>query len=103
MTNDAMAVPAWTKTLLRQALEYEAREGRVYAELMAAIAPAAPSQHHAVSQFVATTHEFACVVLRSQADYPAHVVDFATGILSEALAFVQAERSRANNLRLHNV
>jgi hypothetical protein len=79
------------RDMLALALEHEKQEGRLYAELSAAIAPAAPNARHAVLQFVAAAHEFACVVLRSQHDFPAHVVDFATGILSESVALVVAD------------
>jgi hypothetical protein len=79
------------RALMAAAREHEEQAGRVYDELMAAIAPAVPSKRQAVSQFVAASHGFASVVLRSPHDYQSHVVDFATGILNEALAFAQAD------------
>ena len=85
--------PAWTETLLRQAQEAEQSEGALYDELVAAIAPAIRSPHHAVLLFVASAHELASVMLRSPHDYPPHALDLATGILSEALVFVQADKA----------
>jgi hypothetical protein len=117
---DVMTVPAWAKALMRHAhfaeeqgltprldspgmqhardmlalaLEHDAQAGRLYAELSAAIAPAVSNRRHAVLQFVAAAHQFSCAVLRSQHDCPAHVVDFATGLLSEAAAFVVADEA----------
>ena len=64
---------------------------RVFDELAAAFAPAAPSPRLVVLSFVGAAHQFARAVLSAQSDYPAHVVDFATGLLSEAAAFVIAD------------
>lgn len=88
---DVTILPAWANSpgmqhareMLALALEHEAQ----------ATAPAASNRHHAVLQFVAAAHEFSSTVLRSPHDFPAHVVDFATGLLSEAAAFVVADEA----------
>jgi hypothetical protein len=58
---------------------------------MAAITPPVFSSQQAVLTFVAATLAFASMILRSPHDYPAHAIDFATGLLNEAAAFIQAD------------
>jgi hypothetical protein len=80
------------RDMLAQAIDNEAQEGRLFRELTARCAPVAPSPRQAVLEYVARGHEIAAAILRSPQDYPAHAVDFALGVLSEAAAFVQADR-----------
>jgi hypothetical protein len=85
-------LPAWAKAFLREIREQETQANGVYDELMAAFRRATQTKRQAVSQFVATSHAIAAAVLSLPLDYSAPVVNFATGLLSEALAYVQADR-----------
>ena len=82
---------------LEIAKEAERKEGEHYAALSKGF-PASTGNHQvevksgAVSQFVNATAAFAAAVLSGPADYPAHLVDYATGLLHETTDFVNAER-----------
>jgi hypothetical protein len=86
------ALSAWAEDLLRNANKYEVSERYVYDGLMTAGAAVVPTPHQAILAFVAATHALAAVMLRSEYAYPVHAIDFATGLLSEALAFAEADR-----------
>lgn len=93
---------------VRQACEFQAQAagGELYRTLCAAWDAAArrpqisalpTTKREAVAQFVEIAYAFAAAVLSAPADYPAHVVDYATGLLHESLDYVAAEtRGNAN-------
>jgi hypothetical protein len=93
---------------LRMAREYQrqAEGGDLYGELSRGFeavrsvryAPRPSTKREAVAQFVDIAYAFAASVLSTPADYPAHVVDYATGLLNESLDYVTAEMRGSKNV-----
>lgn len=98
-------LPVWERTLLRQVREAQASEGQLYRELTDKFdaarrkprqlatqwVPQPVTKHEAIAQFVDAAYALAAAILQSPADFPAHAVDFAIGLLNEAMTYVRAE------------
>lgn len=97
-------LPVWERTLLRQVRDAQASEGQLYRQLCdgfeasrraAKYAPQPTTKREAVAQFVDIAYACAATVLQTPADYPAHVVNFALGLLYEATDYVNADMRAA--------
>ncbi|HMM87986.1 hypothetical protein [Bradyrhizobium sp.] len=101
MISSVNDLPYWARDLLRQARQAQANEGAFYRELCAkfntARRPLTPCvQRKAVAQFVDNAYALAASILQTPAEHPAHLVDFAIGLLNEAMTHVKAETREAS-------
>ncbi|WP_291843093.1 hypothetical protein [Bradyrhizobium sp.] len=106
MTPTISDLPPWERTLLRQVRDAQANEGALYRQLCAGWDRAAERQsqpvtarrvqatkREAVARFTDIVYAFASAVLAAPHDYTAHAVNYATGLLNEAVDYVKAEQA----------
>ncbi|MDX2277918.1 MAG: hypothetical protein NW206_20910 [Hyphomonadaceae bacterium] len=81
-----------------------AKGGELYRELSAGFessrraAQHTPTRRETIAQFVDVAYALAATILQAPADYPAHAVDFAIGLLNEAMTYVQAEMTATQEI-----
>ena len=94
-TRQAEAMPGVMTLRAFRTYQRMAEGGALYRELSAGFeAPRHPvTKREAVARFTDVVHAFASAVLAAPADYTAHAVNYATGLLNEAVDYVKAEQA----------
>ena len=106
--NHAMEMQGVLTLRIARECQRQAEGGAIYRELSAGFeaarlrakrAPQAATKREAVARFTDVVYAFASAVLAAPHEYSAHAVDYATGLLNEAVDYVKAEQAATQGIK----